>query len=105
MVRVAKEKQPKVIIAENVKGLLTLHGGSIIAKIIKAFEDAGAKFYNEMILVSMLGTVPQRAAKGFETSRKVGKTHQNVLLFCKGDAKKATMNIGPVEFGDMEAGE
>ena len=27
MVRIAKEKQPKVIIAENVKGLFTLHKG------------------------------------------------------------------------------
>ena len=38
MVRVAKEKQPKVFIAENVKGLLTLRNGSIIAKVMKALK-------------------------------------------------------------------
>ena len=59
MVRVAKEKQPKVIIAENVKGLLTLHGGSIIAKIIKAFEDAGYVVEKKLIRCADFG-VPQK---------------------------------------------
>lgn len=27
---------------------------------------------------------------------------QNVLVFCKGDPKKATAAIGPVEFGEIE---
>ena len=40
MVRIAKDKQPKVIIAENVKGLMTLHKGSIFMRVRNAFEDA-----------------------------------------------------------------
>ena len=39
--RVIKEKQPKYFIAENVKGLLSLDGGSVIKTIIKEFSDAG----------------------------------------------------------------
>lgn len=59
MVRIAKEKQPKVFIAENVKGLLTLHKGSIIAKVIKAFEEAGYIVKKQLIRCADYG-VPQK---------------------------------------------
>lgn len=59
MVRIAKEKRPKVFIAENVKGLMTLHKGSIIAKIIKDFEDAGYIVKKQLIRCADYG-VPQR---------------------------------------------
>lgn len=68
---------------------------------IRAFEDAGARFYNEAILVTAVGSLPIRVGKQFESGRKFGKTHQNVLVFIKGDAKKATAAIGPVEFGEI----
>lgn len=68
---------------------------------IEAFLDAGLKFYNEAILVTSVGSLPIRAAKAFEGSRKLGKTHQNILVFVKGDAKKATQAIGAVECGEM----
>lgn len=59
MVRIAKEKQPKVFIAENVKGLMTLHKGSIIAKVIKAFEEAGYIVKKQLIRCADYG-VPQK---------------------------------------------
>lgn len=59
MVRIAKEKQPKVFIAENVKGLLTLHKGSIIAKVIEAFEEAGYIIKKQLIRCADYG-VPQK---------------------------------------------
>ena len=68
---------------------------------IQAFQDAGAPLYNEAILVTAVGSLPIRAAKQFNASRKLGKTHQNVLVFVKGDGKRATANIGSVEFGDV----
>ena len=34
--------------------------------------------------------------------RKLGKTHQNVLVFVKGDARKAADACGPVEIVEME---
>jgi DNA modification methylase len=63
----------------------------------QAFEDGGAHFYNEAVLVTALGSLPLRAARAFESGRKLAKTHQNVLVFCKGDPKKATEACGPVE--------
>jgi len=77
---------------------------------IEAFRRAGLAFYNEGILVTSAGSLPIRTGKQFETTRKLGKTHQNLLIFVKGDARRATEAIGPVEFGDLveedaEAGE
>jgi len=63
---------------------------------IAAFRDAGARLYNEAILVTQAGSLPIRAGKGFEISRKLGKTHQHVLVFCKGDPKRATAACGAV---------
>ena len=48
--------------------------------------------YNEMILVNAIGSLPIRAGKYFNASRKIGKTHQNVLVFYKGDPKKIKDN-------------
>lgn len=56
---------------------------------VEAFEDAGARYYNEAILVTAVGSLPIRAGKQFKAGRKLGKTHQNILVFCKGDPKKA----------------
>lgn len=64
---------------------------------VAAFEDAGARYYNEMILVTSVGTLPLRAGKVFCSGRKIGKTHQNVLVFCKGDPKVATEACGEVD--------
>jgi hypothetical protein len=55
---------------------------------IKAFEDAGAHYYNEIILVNVAGSLPTRIGRQFGSYRKVGKMHQNVLVFYKGDPKK-----------------
>lgn len=66
---------------------------------VDAFEKAGLHLYNEAILVTAAGSLPIRAREQFTTSRKLGKTHQNVLVFVKGDPKKATLAVGPVDFG------
>ena len=64
---------------------------------VQAFRDAGLHFYNEAILVTAVGSLPIRAGKQFSASRKLGKTHQNVLVFVKGDGKKAAAACGDVE--------
>jgi DNA modification methylase len=63
---------------------------------VYAFEDAGSKFYNEAVLVNSCGSLPIRIAKQFDTSRKVGRHHQNIYTFVKGDAKEAAKACGPV---------
>jgi len=53
------------------------------------FTGAGLRLYNEAILVTAIGSLPIRIGKQFKAGRKLGKTHQNVLVFVKGDPKKA----------------
>ena len=69
---------------------------------IDAFERCGARLYNYAILIQPAASLPMMAAKPFEISRKLGKMHQDVLIFCKGDPKKATAAIGAVEAGGIE---
>lgn len=76
---------------------------NFVSDTIAAFESAGARLYNEAILVTAAGSLPIRAGKQFEASRKLGKTHQNVLVFCKGDPKKATLACGECEFGALDS--
>lgn len=70
---------------------------NFVGDTIQAFLDAGLKYYNEAILVTAVGSLPIRVGKQFEIGRKLGKTHQNILVFLKGDAKKATLKCGSVE--------
>ena len=51
------------------------------------FIKNGMLLYNEMILVEPLGTLPQRVRR-YMHNRKVGKCHQNILVFYKGDTKE-----------------
>ena len=62
---------------------------NFVSETIDGFEQAGARLYNEAILATMLGSASMRVTKQFESGRKLAKTHQNVLVFCKGDWKKA----------------
>lgn len=77
---------------------------NFVGDTIQAFLDAGLKYYNEMILVTVAGSLPLRAANGFKKSRKIGKTHQNVLVFVKGDEKAATEYCGDVEVLEVVPG-
>lgn len=69
---------------------------------IKAFRAVGLSYYNEAILVTPCGSVAMRAGNSFSASRKLGKSHQNVLIFLKGDGKKAAKACGDVQI-DLSA--
>lgn len=60
-----------------------------VSATIGAFKAAGAELYNEAILVTCVGSASMRVTKQFQSGRKFAKTHQNVLVFCKGDWRKA----------------
>ena len=62
---------------------------NFVSETIDGFEQAGALLYNEAILATAIGSASMRVTKQFESGRKLAKTHQNVLVFCKGDWKKA----------------
>lgn len=60
-----------------------------VSTTIAAFRDAGMALYNEAILVTAVGSAAIRAPRQFQGGRKLVKTHQNVLVFVKGDWRKA----------------
>lgn len=66
----------------------------LISDTEQAFHDAGARLYNEAILVTSVGSLPIRVQKQFNASRKLGKTHQQYLVFVKGDPRKASEACG-----------
>lgn len=70
---------------------------NFISDTISCFLDNNFKLYNEAILVTVTGSLPIRITKQFNASRKMGKTHQNVLVFIKGDPKEATKMINKKE--------
>lgn len=69
------------------------------ADTIDSFQSAGMRLYNEAVLVTAVGSLPIRVGRQFQGYRKLGKTHQNVLVFYKGDPA----NIK--QYGDVEAGD
>jgi hypothetical protein len=66
---------------------------NFVSDTIQAFLDSGLHLYNEAILVTSVGSASMRVTKQFEASRKFAKTHQNILVFVKGDGKQATKEI------------
>ena len=73
---------------------------NFVGDTIHAFIDAGLSYYNEMILITACGSLPIRAGRQFSAARKIGKTHQNILVFVKGDGKKAAQNCGLIEIDE-----
>ncbi len=77
---------------------------NLVGDTIKCFESAGLRFYNDIVLVNSVGTGAMRCKGGFvRGARKVFKSHQNILVFIKGDARRAAAHI-PVDSG-VDTGE
>ena len=75
---------------------------NFVSDTINAFLEAGLKLYNEMILVNAVGTLAIRSGRQFAIGRKVGKQHQNVLVFYKGDASKIKNNYPELDLSYIE---
>lgn len=60
-----------------------------VSSTIAAFRATGAELYNDAVLLTPVGSACLRVSRQFAGGRKFVKTHQNVLVFCKGDWKQA----------------
>ena len=97
-VRVAKfEYTPLFAIRTNTykDGGTTEYYG-LVADTIKIHQQAGFKFYNEIILYNDTGNLAITSGDYLNKARKVGRQHQNVLVFFKGDPKRIKEKFGPV---------
>lgn len=70
---------------------------NFVSDTIRVAHKAGMRLYNEAILLTQPGSLPIRVGRMFGSARKLGKTHQNVLIFVKGDWRKAVEACGDVE--------
>ena len=78
---------------------------NFVGDTVEAFRDAGLGYHNEMVLLNAIGTGALRAGKQFSASRKVVKTHQNVLVFAKGNEKAAAKRLTAYDYDLKELHE
>ena len=78
-----------VIVVGEVRDKKTGAYVGLVPDTIRAFENAGLAYYNEGILVTSVGSLPIRTSRLFGPGRKLGKSHQNILVFIKGSWKAA----------------
>lgn len=83
-----KDNRFLVVIIGEIRDQKTGIYRNFVGDNIRVFCELNLKYYNELVLVTKGGSLPLRAGKYFTTSRKVGKSHQNVLVFWKGDTAK-----------------
>ena len=119
----AKKLQPKVVIAENVKGLLLGNAKEYVRKIYREFDQAGYYCQHWLLDASKMGVPQKRERVFFIAMRKdlakpflhfadmfteVPKLELNfkepkipIKHFAKGIAKKETQNYSESRFGDV----
>jgi hypothetical protein len=60
-----------------------------VADTERAFIEQGLGLYNDMVLITAVGAGGMCLDRQFSAGRKAVKTHQNVLVFVKGDPRRA----------------
>jgi hypothetical protein len=93
-----KENRFAVIVIGEVRNKKGEYIG-LVPKTINFMVEAGYQFWNEMVLVNAAGTLPLRAGKSMNSTRKVGRMHQNILVFYKGKPKEIKTSFGNVQGG------
>lgn len=86
-IKTLKENRFAAIVVSNIRNTKTGCYRNFVDDVIRLFQRNGMEFYNDIILVDVVGSASQRAAHNMK-NRKVVKVHQNVLIFYKGDPKK-----------------
>jgi hypothetical protein len=57
----------------------------LVSETINAFRFAGLEYYNQLIYLQSPVTAAMTAERSMNSSRKIPKCHQNVLVFVKGN--------------------
>lgn len=100
-----RENRFAIFVVGEVRDKRTGRYVGLVPDTIRACEDAGLGFYNEGILVTSVGSLPIRTSRLFGPGRKLGKSHQNVLVFVKGDWRAAceasTLESVALEYGGL----
>ena len=76
-----------------------------VADTVLLAEAAGLRLYNDAVLVNVVGTASVRANRYFGSYRKLVKTHQNILVFYKGNLEKIKNEFPEVAVADFPSEE
>jgi DNA (cytosine-5)-methyltransferase 1 len=95
-IETAKKLQPKVVIAENVKGLILGNAKGYVKQIFKHFHAAGYNVQLFLLNASAMG-VPQRRERTFFVANKIGKNlklnfNEKNITFLEIEDSNATIN-------------
>lgn len=66
----------------------------LVGMTIAAAKLGSCHLYNDAVIVTPLGTLPMRTAGHFPKGRKLGKAHQNLLVFFKGEPNRIATDFG-----------
>lgn len=91
-----KDDSFMVWVISDVRDKETTEYYGLVADTIKIAQDVGFKFYNEIILYNDTGNLAIVSGDYLERARKVGRQHQNVLVFYKGDIKHIKDKFGKI---------
>ncbi len=96
------ENRFAVVVVAEVRDRSTRGGPyvGLVADTVRALEGAGLSYYGQFVLVSSAGTLPVRAARHFQASRKVGRVHQDVVVAYRGDLGAVGDHFPAVELPD-----
>lgn len=94
--RVLRQDRFAVFIVGNVRNkkgeLLSMH-----RCMLNAAEAAGLTYVQDAILLTQVGKASLRSPRQFKQTRVLARTHQEILIFVKGDRKKAAKRLGDVD--------
>jgi hypothetical protein len=99
--KILKQDRFAIIVAGDVRDKKTGFYYNFVDDIKRIFVENGVSLYNELILIESVASTALRAGR-YMGSRKVAKTHQNVLVFYKGNPKNIKQNFPKIEFTDED---
>lgn len=93
-VKALKEDCFYSIVVSDVRDKRTTEYIGLVADTIKILQDCGLLFYNELIIYNDTGNLAITSGDYLNKARKVGRQHQNVLVFYKGNPKNIKDKFG-----------
>jgi len=103
-IELAKKLQPKVVIAENVKGLLLGDARAYVSRIYEAFDEAGYIVQHWLLDGSKMG-VPQRRERVFFVAMRKDLAKpflESVDMFTMAPKLRLDFNEKPIVFGEIQ---
>lgn len=94
---VLKNDRFMVWVVSDVRGKTTTEYYGLVSDTIQIARDAGFKLYNEIILYNETGNLAITSPDYINRVRKVGRQHQNILVFYKGNPKNIQKNFGEIQ--------